>query len=220
MLLPLPGGNCLIDTPPELRIQMVRERVPMAHAALFTHSHADHIFGLDDLRICSFRMKEPLPLYAEAPVAEQLRASFAYAFREPPAGSHAFAVPRFALRPLVPGEPVTVLGEPVLPVRLNHGRLPVLGFRVGTLAYCTDVSEIPDASFDLLRGVETLVIDALRDEPHATHFCLDEALAAAERIGARRVWLTHLSCNLVHAETDARLPPHVRVAYDGLRLPF
>ena len=113
-----------------------------------------------------------------------------------------------------------MLGERVLPVRLNHGRLPVLGFRVGTLAYCTDVSEIPDESFELLRGVETLVIDALRDDPHATHFSVEQALAAAERVGAARVWLTHISCNLVHKDTDARLPPYVRVAYDGLRLPF
>ena len=220
VLLPLPGGNCLIDTPPELRLQLVREYIPMAHAAVFTHSHADHIFGLDDLRICSFRLSEPLPLYAEPPAAEQLRASFGYAFRVPPAGSHAFAVPRFALNPLEPGVPVEVLGEPILPVRLNHGRLPVLGFRVGSLAYCTDVSDIPEESYDLLRGVETLVIDALREKPHATHFSVDQALEAAARIGAARVWLTHISCNLVHAETDARLPPHVRVAYDGLRLPF
>ena len=124
------------------------------------------------------------------------------------------------MEPLAPGEPVEVLGEAILPVRLNHGRLPVLGFRVGSLAYCTDVSEIPEASYDLLRGVETLVIDALRDEPHATHFSVDQALAAADRVGAGRVWLTHISCNLVHAETDAKLPPHVRVAHDGLRLPF
>ena len=220
VLLPLPGGNCLIDTPPELRLQLVRERVPMAHAALYTHSHADHVFGLDDLRICTFRMNRPLPLFAESNVAAQLLAAFSYAFRDPPAGSHAFAVPRFSLEPLAPGEPIEVLGEAILPVRLNHGRLPVLGFRVGSLAYCTDVSEIPEASYDLLRGVETLVIDALRDEPHATHFSVDQALAAAERVGAKRVWLTHISCNLVHAETDAKLPPHVRVAHDGLRLPF
>ena len=116
--------------------------------------------------------------------------------------------------------PVEALGESILPVRLNHGRLPILGFRVGTLAYCTDVSEIPEETFVRLRGVETLVIDALRETPHATHFSVEQALAAAERVGAARTWLTHISCNLVHAETDAKLPPGVRVAHDGLRLPF
>ena len=220
VLVPAPGGNLLIDTPPELRLQLVRERVPMAHAALFTHGHADHVVGLDDLRVCTFKLDDPLPLYCEPPVGEQLRTMFGYAFRQAPPGAHRFAVPKFSLEPLEPGRVVTVLGLEVLPVRLNHGRLPILGFRFGSFAYCTDVSEIPEESFALLAGVETLVIDALRDEPHATHFCVAEALAAAERIGARRTWLTHISCGLLHAEADARLPPGVRLAHDGLRLPF
>ena len=220
VLIPAPGGNLLIDTPPELRLQLVRERVPMVHAALFTHGHADHVVGLDDLRICSFKLPEALPLYCEPPVGEQLGAMFPYAFREAPAGAHRFAVPKFVRRPLEPGRAVEVLGLEVLPVRLTHGSLPVLGFRFGSFAYCTDVSAIPEESFDLLRGVETLVIDALRDEPHATHFSIGEALAAIERVGPRRAYLTHLSCNVLHAEAEARLPDGVRIAHDGLRLPF
>ena len=220
VLVPAPGGNLLIDAPTELRLQLVRERVPMVHAALFTHGHADHVMGLDDLRICSFKLDDPLPLHCEPNVAEQLRVTFPYAFREPPAGSHAFAVPRFGLEPLEPLVPVTVLGLEVLPVRLSHGRLPVLGFRIGSLAYCTDVNAIPEETFAALEGVETLVIDALRDRPHATHFSVEQALAAAARIGARHTWFTHISCNLVHAEAEANLPPGVRIAYDGLRLPF
>ena len=220
VLVPAPGGNFVIDTPPELRLQLVRERVPAVHAALFTHGHADHVVGLDDLRICSFKMDEPLPLHCEPAVGEQLRTMFSYAFREPPAGAHRFAVPRFAIRPLEPGREIAVLGQSVLPVRLNHGRLPILGFRIGSLAYCTDVSEIPEETFAQLAGVKTLVIDALREEPHPTHFSVGEALEAAARIGAERTYFTHISCNLVHAEAEARLPPHVRIAHDGLRLPF
>ena len=220
VLVPAPGGNFLIDTPPELRLQLVRERVPMVHAALFTHGHADHVTGLDDLRICSFKLDTPLPLHCEPPVAEQLRTMFGYAFRDAPAGAHSFAVPRFAIETLEPGRGVNVLGQEVLPVRLNHGRLPILGFRIGTLAYCTDVSAIPEESFRQLVGVETLVVDALREEPHATHFSVGEALEAAARIGAERTFLTHISCNLVHAEAEAKLPPNVRLAHDGLRLSF
>ncbi|NNJ26756.1 MBL fold metallo-hydrolase [Alienimonas chondri] len=220
VLVPAPQGNLVIDTPPELRLQLVRERVPMVHAGLFTHGHADHVVGLDDLRICSFRLDEPLPLYCEPPVGEQLQMMFGYAFRDPAAAAHKFAVPRFALQTLEPGRSVNVLGLEVLPVRLNHGRLPILGFRFGSFAYCTDVSEIPEESFRQLAGVETLVIDALREKPHATHFSVDEAMAAAARIGAKRTWFTHISCDLLHAEAEQRLPPDVRIAYDGLRLPF
>ncbi|QDT17273.1 MBL fold metallo-hydrolase [Alienimonas californiensis] len=220
VLVPAPQGNIVIDTPPELRLQLVRERVPMVHAGLFTHGHADHVTGLDDLRICSFRLDEPLPLHCEPSVGEQLQTMFGYAFREPPAEAHSFAVPRFSLHELIPGQAVDVLGLSVLPVRLNHGRLPILGFRFGSFAYCTDVSEIPEESFRLLRGVRTLVIDALRDRPHSTHFSVGEAVEAAKRIGAERTWLTHISTELVHADVEARLPPHVRPAYDGLRLPF
>ncbi|MFH5806840.1 MBL fold metallo-hydrolase, partial [Alienimonas sp. DA493] len=220
VLVPAPRGNFVIDTPPELRLQLVRERVPMVHAGIFTHGHADHVTGLDDLRICSFRLDSPLPLYCEPDVGEQLRTMFGYAFREPPAGAHSFAVPRFSLQGLEPGRAVDVLGLKVLPVRLNHGRMPILGFRFGSFAYCTDVNEIPEESYRQLRGVKTLVIDALRDRPHATHFSIGEALEAAERIGAEQTWLTHISTDLLHAEVESRLPPHVRPAHDGLRLKF
>ncbi|MEM9701167.1 MAG: MBL fold metallo-hydrolase [Planctomycetota bacterium] len=220
VLVPAPRGNFVIDTPPELRLQLVRERVPMVHAGLFTHGHADHVTGLDDLRICSFRLEEPLPLHAEPPVQEQLRRMFAYAFSAPPPGAHNFAVPRFSLQTLEPGRPVDVLGQEVLPIRLNHGRLPILGFRFGSFAYCTDVSEIPEESYAQLSGVKTLVIDALRDRPHTTHFSVEQALAAAERVGAERTWFTHISCDLKHEEAEAKLPDHVRIAHDGLRLPF
>lgn len=220
VLIPAPHGNLVIDTPPELRLQIVRERVPMVHAALFTHGHADHVTGLDDLRVCTFRMDEPLPLHCEPAVGEQLRTMFGYAFRDAPAGAHKFAVPRFSLDTLKPGRAVNVLGLEILPVRLLHGRLPILGFRFGSFAYCTDVSEIPDETVRQLAGVKTLVIDALRERSHATHFSVSEALEAVDRIGAERAYLTHISCDLLHAEAEAKLPPHVRIAYDGLRLPF
>ncbi len=219
VLVPAPAGNFVIDTPPELRMQLVRERVPMVHAATFTHAHADHIFGLDDLRICSFRLPKPLPLYCDGPVERQLRQSFDYAFRPPPPGTHDFAVPNFEIVP-IGLDPFEVLGQTVTPVRLLHGRLPILGFRIADFAFCTDVSEIPAESWPRLEGLDTLVLGALRQEPHATHFSIGQALDAIARLHPRRAFLTHLSADLDYEPTNRRLPPHVRLAHDGLRIAF
>ena len=220
VLVRAPGGNFVIDTPPELRIQVTRTRVPMVHAALFTHGHADHIFGLDDLRICSFKLDHPLPLSCEANVETQLRESFAYAFADPAGHSHRFAAPRFEILPLVPGREVTVLGLPVLPLRVMHGKLPILGFRIGDVAYCTDASGLPDETKELLRGLDTLVLGALRHRPHPTHYSVGQAVEVAREIDPRRTFLTHISGELEHVATERELPDDVRLAYDGLRIPY
>jgi phosphoribosyl 1,2-cyclic phosphate phosphodiesterase len=219
VLVPAPGGNILIDTPPELRIQLLREQVEIVHAAVFTHSHADHIFGLDDLRIFGYRLDRAIRLYCEEPVERQLRVAFSYAFDPPDPDAHHFAVPKLAFERITT-EPFELLGQPIRPIRLMHGKLPMLGFRINDVAYCTDVSLIPAESWHLLEGLDTLVIDALRDHPHPTHFSVAQALEVIERVKPRRAYFTHISHSLEYEATNARLPENVELSYDGQRIPF
>lgn len=214
-----PEGTFVIDTPPELRLQLVREKIPVVHAAVYTHSHADHIFGLDDLRICGFRLDRSIPLYCEEPVEAQLRSAFHYAFSDNAINPHHFAVPRLHFE-RISTRPFDVLGLKVAPIRLMHGNLPVLGFRMNDVAFCTDVSCIPEESWPLLEGLDVLVIDALRDRPHPTHFNIEQALETVERVKPRRTYLTHISHSLEYEETNARLPANVELAYDGLRIAY
>ena len=218
VLLRTDQGNLVIDTPPELRLQLIREQVDVVHAAIYTHSHADHLFGLDDLRICGHRLDRPIPLYCEERVEQQIRTSFNYAFADGIEKLHKFAVPRLAFERIGP-EPFEVLGQRIRPIRLLHGQLPILGFRINDVAYCTDVSEIPDESWPLLQGVDTLILDCLRWKPHPTHLCVDQVLELVEKLQPRMTYLTHISHALEHAETNARLPAHIELAYDGLRIP-
>jgi phosphoribosyl 1,2-cyclic phosphate phosphodiesterase len=219
VFVPAPDGNFLIDTPPELRLQLLREKVELVHAAIFTHSHADHIFGLDDLRIFGYRLDRDIGLYCEEIVERQIRAAFSYAFAPADPDAHHFAVPKFAIRPMTT-EPFTLLGQTIRPIRLMHGKLPILGFRLNDVAYCTDVSAIPDESWALLEGLDTLVIDALRDHPHPTHFSVGQALEAIERVKPRRAYFTHVSHSLEYEATNARLPEGVELSYDGQRIEF
>ncbi len=214
-----PAGCFLIDTPPELRLQLLREKIYRIHAAVFTHSHADHIFGLDDLRVMYFYLKQPVPLYCEELVERQLRTSFNYAFLPPTPNTHVGAVPHLEFY-RIGMEPISLLGVTVQPIRLYHGKLPVLGFRIGNVAYCTDVSEIPEESWLLLEDLDVLIIDALRDRPHPTHFGVDQSLEVVERIKPRQTYFTHISHSLDHDATNARLPNGVELAYDGLRIPY
>lgn len=215
----LPGGNLLIDTPPDLRTQLLRERIGIVHATLFTHEHADHIFGLDDLRLFQFYLHQPLPLYCEELVERRIRQSFDYAFQGLPE-THEGATPKLAFE-RIGTDPFEVLGARVQPIRLGHGpRFQVLGFRIGDVAYCTDTNYLPPESWELLTGLDTLVLDALRERPHPTHFHLDEAIATARRIGARQTYFTHISHELDHETTNRRLPPNIQLAYDGLRIPL
>lgn len=214
-----PNGVFLIDTSPELRIQLLRERIDLVHAAIYTHSHADHIFGLDDLRLFGYLLDRPVPLYCEEIVERQIRESFSYAFAEPTPDLHLGAVPKLEFR-RIGTEPFELLGQTIQPIRLMHGKLPVLGFRIADVAFCTDVSLIPDESWPLLEGLDVLIIDALREKPHATHFGIPQALAAAERLRPKRTYLTHVSHHLEYHQTNARLPSGVKLSYDGLRIAY
>jgi phosphoribosyl 1,2-cyclic phosphate phosphodiesterase len=214
-----PRGTFVIDTPPELRLQLVRERVRLVEAALFTHSHADHIFGLDDLRTSGWKLSHPIPLFCEEPVERQLRLSFGYAFEAPSQELHPGAIPKLEFV-RIGLEPFEVLGQRVHPIRLWHGKLPVLGFRINDIAFCTDVSRVPDESWPLLEGLDVLVLDALQDKPHPTHFGIPQSLEVVERVKPRRAYFTHISHRLDYEETNARLPTNVELAYDGLRLPL
>ncbi len=212
-------GTLLIDTSPELRIQLLREQIELVHAVLYTHSHADHIFGMDDLRLFGYYLNAPVQLYCEPVVEQQLRAAFSYAFTPPAPDLHHGAVPQVSLHGL-PTEAFELLGWQVTPIRLMHGKLPVLGFRFNNVAFCTDVSFIPEESFEHLQGLDVLVIDALREKPHATHFGIPQALEVVERVRPRQTYLTHVSHHLDYNSTNARLPRGVELAYDGLRIPL
>lgn len=220
LVLGLPGGNLLVDTPPDLRQQLLREQIGIVHAVLYTHEHADHIFGLDDLRLMQFYLGGPVPLYCEPGVELRIRKSFDYAFQPAAERLHTGAIPQLALR-TIGLDPFEVLGAQVTPVRLLHGpTVPVLGFRFGNVAYCTDVNAIPPESVERLRGLDVLVLDCLRHEPHATHFGLDQALAVHDELRPKRTLLTHMSHKLEHDATNAALPSGVELAYDGLEVPL
>ena len=213
----LPEGNLLIDTPPDLRFQLLREGIGIVHAALFTHEHADHLFGLDDLRLMPFFLGHAVPLYCEEFVESRIRKAYDYAFTDI-RQTHVGAVPKLVFR-RIETEPFDVLGTRVTPIRLKHGpRFEVLGFRFGDIAYCTDTNEIPAESWPLLEGLDVLILDALRDRPHATHFSLDQAVDVARRLRPRRTLLTHVSHELDYEETNARLPQDIDLAYDGQRV--
>jgi phosphoribosyl 1,2-cyclic phosphate phosphodiesterase len=218
-LIGLPQGNLLIDTPPDLRQQLLRERVGLVHAVLFTHEHADHIFGIDDLRLFPFYLGHPVPLYCEALVEDRIRKSFDYAFTELEP-THAGAAPQLAFQ-RIGLAPLDLLGARITPLRLKHGpRFDVLGFRIGNVAYCTDTNGIPPESLALLEGLDCLVLDALRMRPHVTHFSLDEAIEVARQLQPKRTIFTHISHDLGHARTNAKLPAGMELGYDGQRIPL
>lgn len=201
----------LVDTSSDLRAQALAYGVRRVDAILFTHSHADHVFGLDEVRRYNSLQKAAIPCYADASTATDLRRTFAYIFDKTtyPVGG----IPRILLSQI--GGVFTLGGADIVPVPLMHGARQILGFRIGSFAYLTDCNEIPERSWPLLEGVRTLVLDALRERPHPTHFTVSEALVAAARIGASRTYFTHISHDLSHADTCARLPRGVELAYDG-----
>src|SRR5437763_7367176 len=190
VLIGTPQGNLLIDTPPELRLQLLRERVGAVHAVLFTHYHADHLFGLDDLRPIPRLLGAPVPLYCTAEVEGKIRTAFSYAFGPAAEELSAGWIPKLTFERLT-GEPFTVLGERVTPIPLIHAHFDVFGFRIGDIAYCTDVNAIPRESWARLEGLRVLVRDALRPRPHIAHFALDQALDAIERLQPEQAYLPH-----------------------------
>lgn len=213
--LDVPGrARLLVDTSTDLRQQALAAGITRVDAVLYTHAHADHILGLDDLRRFNAVQRSPIPCYADARTWDALKRTFFYAFDG--VARQGGGVPQLEPREIAGAFEIN--GVCVRPIPLLHGRLPILGFRFGTFAYLTDCSAIPDESWALLEGVGTLVIDALRDKPHPTHFTVEEALAAVARIAPQRALFTHMAHDLPHAGTCARLPRGVELAYDGLVL--
>lgn len=213
----LPEGNLLIDTPPELRLQLLREGIGRIDAVAYTHEHADHLFGLDDLRIFPQYLGADLPVYCSLRVEQRIRKAFDYAFDPAVQGFPAGGLPKLDFR-RIDSAPFDVLGARIVPIPLEHGPYEVTGFRIGDVAYCTDVSAIPPSSFELLGGLRVLVLDALRRRKHPTHFSLSESLDVAARLRPKMTYFTHLSHDLPHEATLAELPPGVAIAYDGLRI--
>lgn len=202
----------LIDTSPELRLQCLANNVRRVDAVLYTHHHIDHLAGLDDLRRFNWLQEAAIPCYGQPATLNRLRTMFAYVFEEDL--EYPSAKPRLELHEI--DGPLTLGGQTITPIPLLHGRMPVLGFRVGDFAYCTDVSAIPKESWGLLSGLDVLILDALRKRPHPTHFNLEQAVDHARRIGARQTYFTHIAHELPHEATNRELPDGMALAHDGL----
>ncbi len=205
----------LIDSGPDFRQQALRENLHSIDAVLYTHAHADHILGLDDLRPLSFKSPGKIPLYADQATAAVLRHVFEYTFSE---SNHYPYKARVELRPLA--ERTRIFDADFVTVPLLHGTLETVGFRFGNAAYLTDMSDIPEASFPLLRDLDVLIVDALRRTPHPSHSNVETSLKFVEKIRPQRAYFTHIAHDLGHVETENELPSNVRMAYDGLRIPI
>lgn len=218
VLLRWDDRRVLVDTGPDLRQQVLRAGIRRLDAVLWTHSHADHIHGFDDLRSFSAWSGRTLPGYGTEETLQRLRTSFAYAFGGPGEGG---ALPRVELRSIdgpAGTQPFRIGGRTVIPIPLLHGTMEVTGYRMGDFAYCPDCNRIPAAGRERLAGVRTLVLDGLRPRPHPTHFSIEEAVAVAQSLGAERTWLTHCTHDVDHAVVEGALPDAVRLAYDGLEI--
>ncbi len=208
------GGHAvLVDTTPDFRMQALRARIERIDAILLTHSHADHILGLDDVRPYNYRQRQAIPLYAREETLQAIRRVFPYAF-DPLAES---AVPKLQLNALN-GEPFELFGLEFSPVALLHGKSIIFGFRFGPAAYLTDHNDIPEDSKAKLQGLDVLFLDALRHKPHPTHSTVERSLGWVEELKPRRAFFTHICHDLQHQRTEAELPPNVHLAYDGLEI--
>jgi phosphoribosyl 1,2-cyclic phosphate phosphodiesterase len=216
VLIEFNGKVVLIDTTPDFREQALRENIRQIDAVLYTHTHADHILGIDDLRPLSYRHKPgKLPLYARPEAAEFIRTMFRYIF----AADYKFGgLPQVEMHPI--DGPLELFGARFEPVAVIHGETEIYGFRFGSAAYLTDHSEVPEASYSQLRGLDILFLDALRHKPHPTHSTVENSLRIVERLQPNRAFFTHICHDLAHEETNASLPPNVRMSFDGMKLDF
>jgi phosphoribosyl 1,2-cyclic phosphate phosphodiesterase len=208
------GMNIIIDTGIDFRQQALREKLPLVDAVLFTHHHVDHIFGLDELRPINFLQKRTVKIYATAGTLEYLKRIYPYVFE----GNHCPSdIPKIDYY-AIDTKPFNINKLSILPISLIHGDMPVLGFRIGNFAYCTDVNKIPWKSYQHLKNLDVLVLGALRNSPHPTHFTLAEAVAEANKIGAKRTYFVHMSHELTHQQMMKQLPENAQPAFDGLTI--
>jgi phosphoribosyl 1,2-cyclic phosphate phosphodiesterase len=208
------GPSILVDTATDLRQQALTHNLTRVDAILYTHSHADHVMGLDEVRRFNMLQQRPIPAYADERTVQELRRTFSYVFDASP--EHGGGIPQITLH-AIDGD-FAIDSCRIVPVPILHGRRPILGFRFGNFAYLTDCNAIPEGSWPLLQGLDVLVIDALRHRPHPTHFTVAQALDAIDRIRPNRAYFTHICHDLAHQATNAALPAGVELAYDGLAL--
>lgn len=214
ILVGFSGHNILIDTTPDFRQQALRAHIERIDAILFTHAHADHVMGLDDVRPFNFKQKAGIPIYGSEATIDSIRRAFRYIFESQKAES---TIPK--LEPNVfDSRPVELFGLPFAPLRLLHGKSGVHGFRFGPAAYLTDHSKIPEETMEQLGGLDVLFLDALRYRPHPTHSTVEQSLKTIERLAPKRAFFTHICHELPHARTEEMLPSNVRLAYDGLEV--
>jgi phosphoribosyl 1,2-cyclic phosphate phosphodiesterase len=219
VLISWQGHNVVIDTGPDFHAQAIREHLRRVDAVLYTHGHADHVLGMDDLRPLTFHSSTGIPLYADSPTADTLERIFDYTFtkaRRYPTSA------RVTLHRLAstPGTSIPLFGAHFLRVPVTHGHDTITGYRFGSAAYLTDLSAVPEESLPLLANLDVLILDALRREPHPTHSNLENSIRIVDQLKPRRAFFTHMSHDLDHEATNAILPPHIRLAYDGLQLHF
>ena len=213
MLLAYGGHNVVSDTTPDFRTQVLRAKMDRLDAVLYTHSHADHLMGLDDVRPFNFHQGAHIPIFADAGTLSVIQRCFPYIFR---CEERQSSVPQLEVHTL--NGPFELFGREFVPIRLLHGRTSIFGFRFGGAAYLTDHSDIPPESMEQLRGLDVLFLDALRHKPHPTHSTVESSIQTVTQLAPRRAFFTHISHDLPHSETESVLPSHIRLAYDGLEI--
>ena len=209
------GENILIDTGPDLRLQALREGFTRVDAVLYTHTHADHLHGIDDLRAFCLTQRKQIPLFANLEATEHIKNKFGYAIREP---SHFWEMPVLSIQAVESS--FELLNTTVTPIPVVHGKMMIYGYRIGNMAYLTDVSEIPESSFGLMEGLDLLLIDCLRHEAHPTHVNVKQSLALIERIAASQSVMIHMTHELEYNALSDLLPKNVKVGYDGMKFDF
>ena len=214
LLIETGGFNFVIDTGPDFRQQMLREKVKKIDAILFTHEHKDHIAGLDDIRSYNWIYKKPTDIYAEERVLKALQIEYSYVFAE----DKYPGIPEMTLHE-IENKSFEIHGIPITPIRGMHHKLPVFGFRFGNMAYLTDINSIPEEEYEKLHNLEILIVNALRKRPHISHFNLEEALGFIKKVNPKKAYLTHISHYMgFHSEVNKELPTNVELAYDGLKI--